>query len=436
MFDLTTLSLIAGTILLFALIIVYCCMKRFEFVIFLIVISPLISSILLPNDLTGVSEEAVGVGSLLRIIIVGLVGCVGFLQFIKLRKLSEDRLPNQYYFLTIFLLLALISTTYSLDQKYTAIRSINFICFSFFLLGLNYWLYSEENINHTLNVVYLAITLSIIVNALSIIVFTDTAWYFASQNRFRGLMGHPNSMGALCMVSYPVLFWKYLQCKSKHKYLIITLIIGCFSLHFMTGSRTTLLASLFGIVIWLVLLRKIKQLILISATIICLFIILIGYEYSPKSFSRIKSSNLSNLTGRPDIWNASIILAKENPFLGYGFSVGGKIFEDPRFYNEKLELWSGNPRVSLHNGYLSIFIGIGAIGLIIFCTSLILPLWNCFHAPYSTYRAFVMTIILMALLANCFETSIVGGRSIDSVVMWVSWVIAGKIINSEYEANN
>ena len=436
MFDFVSLSLFAGILLIIALIIVYYCMKRYEFAIFVIVLSPWIPAILLPNNAAGIDEAAGGIGSFIRVSIVALIGGIGFLQFIKLRRLSGERLPNQFYFLALFLLVALASTSYSLDQKHTAIRSLNFIAFYFFLLGLNYWLDREENLNITLNVCFLAISLCLIVNVLSIFMFPEKAWYFASENRFQGLLAHPNSMGAFCMGSYPVLLWKYWQCKSRQKYVIICLIITCFSLHFLSGSRTTLFASVFGIVIWLVLLKKKKQLVIFSATAFCLVFILIGYEYSPSALTREKSSNLSHLTGRPEIWTAGVILARERPILGYGYSVGGKIFDDTRFYDERLELWSGSPRVSLHNGYLSVFIGIGSIGLIIFCISLFLPLWNCFRTPSSEYKAFVITIMSMALLANFVETSIVGAGSISSVVMWIAWVIAGKMIKADRVLHN
>ena len=436
MFDLISLSLFAGIILIIALTVVYFCMKRYEFAIFVIVLSPWISVILLPNNAAGIGEEPVGIGSFIRVSIVALIGGIGFLQFIKLRKLSGERLPNQFYFLALFLLVALVSTSYSLDQKYTAIRSLNFIAFYFFLLGLNYWLDREENLNITLNVCFLAISLCLIVNALSLVMFPEKAWWFASENRFQGLLGHPNSMGAVCMASYPVLLWKYWQCKPRQKYIVICLIFTCFSLHFLSGSKTSLFASIFGIVIWLVLLKKKRQLIIFSATVFCLAFIMIGYEYSPSALTRVNSSNLSHLTGRTEIWRAGVILARERPILGYGYSVGGKIFEDPRFYDERLELWRGNPRVSLHNGYLGVLVGIGSIGLIIFCISLFLPLWKSIHAPSSYYKAFVVTIISMALLANCFETSIVGGRSIDSVVTWIAWVIAGKKIKADRVLHN
>jgi len=170
--------------------------------------------------------------------------------------------------------------------------------------------------------------------------------------------------------------------------------------------------------------KKTKQLVIFTATIFCSFIIFIGYEYTPSEFTRVRSSSISYLTGRPKIWTASITLAKERPILGYGYSVGGKIFQDRRFHDARLETWSGNPRASLHNGYLSVFIGLGSIGLSLFCISLFFPLWNCFQAPVSPHRAFVLSIISMALLVNWFETAIVGGRSIDSVMMWIAWVVA------------
>jgi len=158
---------------------------------------------------------------------------------------------------------------------------------------------------------------------------------------------------------------------------------------------------------------------------------MIGYKYSPSVLTRTNSTNLTHLTGRPEIWTAGVILARERPILGYGYSVGGKIFEDPRFYNERSPLWTGNSRVSLHNGYLDVFIGIGSIGLIIFCISLFLPLWKCIRANSSEYKAFVITIMSMAMLSNLFESCIIGGRSIDSVVLWIAWVIAGRMVKAD-----
>ena len=436
MFDIISLStggLIVTSIVIFTVLL---CLKRFEIAIFMMLFSPLIPAFLLPNNGAAVGQEGTGIGSFIRVSIVLLVGGVGFLQFIKSRKLSEERLPNHFYFLALFLLLALVSTCYSLDQEYTAIASLSFIAFYFFLLGLNYWLDRERNLNITLNVCFFGILLCLVVNALSLVILPEKAWWFAAENRFQGLFGHPNSIGAFCMGSYPVLLWKYWECKSREKYGVICLILMCFSLHFLSGSRTTLFASAFGIVIWLVLLKKKKQLMIFSATVLCLLFILLGDAYSPSALTREEGSNLSHLTGRPEIWKAAVILARERPILGYGYSVGGKIFEDDRFYNKYAPMFRGNRRVSLHNGYLSVFIGVGFIGLSIFCISLFLPLWKSFHAPACAYKAFVITMMSIALLANCFESSIAGGKSIDSVVLWIAWVIGGRMIKADSVLDN
>ena len=431
MFDFVSLPLFAGIILIIASAIAYCCLKRYEFAIFLIVISPLITEILTPNNGAGIGEDQAGIGSYIRVSIVLFIGCIGFIHFIKSRKLSGERLPSHFYFLALFLFLSLLSTSYSLDPKYTAIRSLSFIAFYFFLLGLNYFLDREQNFSVTLNTCFSAIVLCLILNALSIIIFPDRAWMAETEHRFQGLFSQPNSLGAFCMVSYPVLLWKYWQYTSRHRYIIMCLIITSFSLHFLSGSRTSLFASVFGIVIWLVLLKKKRQLIIFSAAAFCLVLILIGYEYVPSVLKRTESSNLTHLTGRTEIWKSAVILASEKPIFGYGYSVDGKIFEDARFYDEGLGLWSGSSRASLHNGYLSVFIGIGSIGLIIFCISLFLPLWKSFRVSSSVYKAFVVTIITMALVENCTETFIVGGSSIESVVLWIAWVIAGKMTKTD-----
>ena len=65
--------------------------------------------------------------------------------------------------------------------------------------------------------------------------------------------------------------------------------------------------------------------------------------------------------GNVGLWVFSflIILIAERLLTGYGYSVGGKVFEDPRFYKGGMQLWSGNARESLHQGYLSICVEVG-----------------------------------------------------------------------------
>ena len=122
-------------------------------------------------------------------------------------------------------------------------------------------------------------------------------------------VGQPYLAGVFCMVSYLVILWGYQHYKSSQKYVIICLILTCLCLHLLSGSTTNLLRlNLPSFVIWLVLVDKKKQLIITSVAAVCLGSVLNGYEYSPSALTRHKSSNLTHLTCRPEIWKPGVIL--------------------------------------------------------------------------------------------------------------------------------
>lgn len=147
--------------------------------------------------------------------------------------------------------------------------------------------------------------------------------------------------------------------------------------------------------------------------------------FKPSSFQREEGRGLTDLTGREDFWVGSYTLIKERPILGYGYGVEGKIWEDPRFYESKETLWSGSVKASLHNGYLSVAIGLGIFIFIIWCIILFIPLYQSISSPLTDYKVFAITIMLMCLFLNLFESVITGSGSLVAILFWMVWIITG-----------
>ena len=144
------------------------------------------------------------------------------------------------------------------------------------------------------------------------------------------------------------------------------------------------------------------------------------------SFEREESSSLTYLTGRTQFWLGSLELAIEKPLLGYGYAVEGKIWEDPRFQSNKSGLWMGSAKSSIHNGYLSVAIGLGLLGLIIWLAIILPPVWHVLHLSGDYYKALFLVILLQFLLTNFFETAISSSRNLESMAFWMFWVLAIK----------
>lgn len=400
--------------------------KHYEVAIFLVALSTWLSAIFVPNVPMEVQEA--GMSSFLRIGLLTWVGVIGFFQFFKLRSNLSEKLPSHFILLTIFVLFALISTGYSIDPKYTLIRSCSFIALYGFLLGLHYWLQDSQRFEGALNTIFLLICFIVTIDAMSMAFFPDRAWWWEVDSRFQGLWAHPNTMGSVCMISYPVLLWKYSRSTVIKKAIIIILIIALGTMQFLAGSRSSLMATFLGIFIWFFIQKKKVKIIFLLGMVGILTLSII--QLRPSSFQREEGAEFTDLTGREEFWHGSYVLLMERPLYGFGYGVEGKIWEDPRFHESKLTLWSGSAKTSLHNGYLSIAIGSGIIIFVVWCMILLSPLWQSISLPSNDYKAFAYTIMVMGLLLNFFETVITDTSSLAAILFWIAWVLAGKLPNS------
>jgi O-antigen ligase len=248
------------------------------------------------------------------------------------------------------------------------------------------------------------------------------------ENRFQGFWGHPNSIGVLSMVSYPVLLWKFEQSTGYKKWMICGLIAMCALMHFLSGSRGSITASAIGIALWFIMANKKLNLIFFLVLAILIFGLVI--KFKPSAFLRDETFNLTNLTGRTEFWTGAYTLIKERALFGYGYDVEGKIWNDIRFYNPDIDLWRGSVMASLHNGYLSVLIGVGLIGFATWCFVLFLPLWRCCFSPANPSKTVAVSIMVMCLVLNFIETIITGCGALSAIFFWIAWVMAISLARS------
>ncbi len=437
-YELLTIVIIILIFVSVAAPILYWAFKSYEIVIAIMLLSPAVSWVFAKNIPVEVGEIEPNTSSYIRVGLVMMMGLVGYIKFFQLSKYSQFKAPFYLKLFSIFLFIAFISTTYSVDQFYTFTRASQFIAFFGFLLGLFYWTKDEFHLDKAINIYFWVIVFGILINILSLVLFPGRAWWWTAPHRFQGVTGHPNELGAYCMLSYPILMWKYEKVFSKGKFFIILLFSSVLLIHIMSGSRSSFAAAVFGLFVWYFVSKNVVKFSTIFVLIILFASCLFLYDVKISSLERGHGSEITDLTGREEFWQASILLFSEKPIIGYGYGVSGSVLSDPRFHSGDLVLWSGSARTSLHNGYLSLLIGLGALGFVILMTALITPLWRVFFSEVSVYKSLILVIVLQILLINFFESALAGSSSFTPSVLWFFWIIAARtpsIINSSHLKN-
>ena len=424
--------ILSGSILGLIAVSVFCAaLRRYEIAIALMLTSLWVHWVFSSNAPKGMEEMAqTGLATYIRISIVALMGGVGICQCIRLRSISREKLPLHLVLMGVFLSYALLSITYSLDRSSTGIRSTEFVLFFGFLLGVHYWINDRTRLDRALRVYFVLMICGVLINVAALVLLPGRAWYYKSPDRLVGLFTQPNSLGAFCMVSYPILMWKYSRLNSAGKGCIVLLFCLVAAAHVLSGSRSSLITAFLSLCLW-VLVRNGRANLgssvkILTLVVIVLFSGLIVLRSKPSSFTR-KDSSITNLTGRPQIWAAAIQVAKDRPILGHGYGVGGEIWNHPRFWHEG-QWWAENPRYSLHNGYLSVVIGLGTVGLLLLLIAIAIPIWRVMFLGASSYKALVVVIIFQGLLLNFFESAISSGsQETRSMVFWLFLVVAGRL---------
>jgi O-antigen ligase len=409
--------------------------RRFEIMAGLVFASPWVHWLFATNEDILSSFEAIeetvatGPGTYIRLGIIGLAGVAGLLHFLASRDEDYPPVPRQFSLLGAFFVLALVSTTYSIAPQFTFVRSVESLAFLGFLLGLYVALREQEVLDRVLTVASSLMGAGLVVNVLALVLLPGLVWWSEAPKRFQGLTGHPNEMGALCMIAFPLLLWRY--CRSKHvgKGVCVILMGLATAMLLLSGSRASLLCALVAVLLWFLVLGKRMIFIATTSTMAVVVLLLLSSPLLP-SLQREQASakGITDLTGREQFWENGIHVVKQRPLLGYGYEVSGEVWTDPRFATSEMEDAWGSARSSLHNGYLSIVIGLGLIaGLVLWPIILLAPLPNLLRLPPSDYKAVALLLVGMCLAANFVETSITSSRSFTSVTFWIFWVMASAL---------
>ncbi|MEO8992429.1 MAG: O-antigen ligase family protein [Nitrosospira sp.] len=348
LFLILSLVILLGTVTYFAI------RSRTWALIFFLAISVfLIDATIRQRELT---EQGFDMQSLIKF----AIWCAALLiAFFSTRKFSSNMLRGDIKWLTLFSLLGLASTAYSLTPIYTFGAGIAAISYCALAICVAEHLTKQQ-------ILYSLLGAISIVLALSLAVFAFGDGMAASEGdstiRLAGITGSANSLGRTASLAILVIavlvFGHRLPLYSWRCLVPLGLALTCLLL---SDSRTATLAVIAALGLYLLRLRPILGFTVVIAGAVSGLLLLnlnIPWEQFGKSLARTgRVSEMTTLTGRTEIWHATWTAFLEQPLLGYGFAATKVLL--PEVYRS---YW-GFTVTQAHNFFLQTAVTTGLVGL-------------------------------------------------------------------------
>lgn len=220
--------------------------------------------------------------------------------------------------------------------------------------------------------------------------------YSRRENRINSVFANANYYAMVIEFLIPIIFYKYTQTKSllkKISYLLIS-ILNLIMLYY-TGCRTGIMALIIGLLVYLILDKRYKTLIICSSFLLISLVIL---KLKPSYIPRISFLE-KNLKMRQAIWTTSIQGIKKHFFLGQG----------PFTYLLSYQKYNGYITHHSHNIFLDFFMNYGLIGSLIGFSYLIKQVTTKYYRLKSNqaHFALVVSLIVIVLIHGLFDVTIV-----------------------------
>ncbi len=148
----------------------------------------------------------------------------------------------------------------------------------------------------------------------------------------------------------------------------------------------------------------------ISASLLILF--LVTLSFFPRSYSRFYSAETA-LESEPEassnessvarilVWQSSLEIIREHPFLGVG--TGDVEPELMKVYQEKNIRFAFDESLNAHNQYLQTFIALGLAGFATLVALLLVPAWFAFRRKQLLYLALLAVFAFNLLVESMLE---------------------------------
>src|SRR5579885_1492830 len=244
--------------------------------------------------------------------------------------------------------------------------------------------------------------------------------------RFCGIFGAPNEVGALAVATAGAgLSYLYIAGRAVRTRITLA-VFGCIAAGFafavMADSRSSILVILIGIAGYAVWRYRMRGALWCVAAIAAALAAYLALSAGQSSYV---TRDVTTLTGRTEAWQYELTKVRQNPIFGYGYSVEGAIFEDRYFPNWE-KFWNRGAKTPLHNGYLSVAVGLGLPALLFWLAIFMRPWIALFRRrddPWNLKPIFFFVVLPM-LLMGIDESGVAEPRYVKGLLLFACWMMA------------
>ena len=190
-----------------------------------------------------------------------------------------------------------------------------------------------------------------------------------------------------------------------------------------TQSKTAYLMSLLvlGLTPALNLIRRSSRELMAAALFLALAVValLIASMNSLLPYAVEVLGRDSTMTGRTEIWQAVMLAITKHPLLGYGFSAFWLSLKGESA-NIILALRWAVP--AAHNGFLEVWLQLGAVGVLLFCTGFLQAARRAvsnFRTGADPYSHWPMSVLLLTIVYNLDESSLMQSNDF----LWILYIV-------------
>jgi len=346
-------------------------------------------------------------------IVFGIIYLGLFLYLLKSYGRSAPFLIQREKWTAVICLWVLASIVWSEDPLLTARRAFALVGTSMVGLYLGMKLEPKQQLKMIALVIGLGAIASLVVGLL----FPGTG---IVDNSWQGVYHLKNSLGrmmALGMLSFALLA----LAERRRRVVRVTMLLLCCSLMLLSRSVTAIVVC--SLVFALLPFRKLlflrtRQLVLVFPVVLAAVSAItiwtvVHLEDILKTLGRD-----SSLTGRVPLWQYVAREIADRPIQGWGFMAFWNSWEGERV------IGSVNWDVAVphaHNGFLEVWLGVGAIGLVILVIGMVQNLSSALHIARNNRdidQSWPLFLLIFIVLYNLTENSFLAVNS----VMWMAYV--------------